>query len=103
MGLFGRKKEKEQAKAATTTGGYVAPKEFKPSPAQQEWLNENVLRRAGVKKITIDNCDQIMSYIQSTYEQPLRARLKGKITPELKFINDIMRDLSFFMDSQEIF
>ncbi|MDD7397954.1 MAG: hypothetical protein PUG65_01115 [Firmicutes bacterium] len=102
MGLFGKKKEKEQSKA-TTPGAYVAPKEFKPSPQQQEWLTDNVLRRAGVKKITIDNCDQIISYIQNTYEQPLRARLKGKVTPELKFINDLMRDLSFFMDSQEIF
>ncbi|MCI5819586.1 MAG: hypothetical protein MRZ86_03260 [Acidaminococcus sp.] len=103
MGLFGKKKEKEQPKSGNGTTAYVAPKEFKPNPAQQEWLMENVLRRASVKKITIDNCDQIMSYIQTTYEQPLRNRLKGKMTPELKFINDLMRDMSFFMDSQEIF
>lgn len=103
MGLFGKKKDKEQPKAGASATSYVAPKEFKPTHEQQEWLNDNVLRRASVKKITIENCDQIMSYIQNTYEQPLRNRLKGKMTPELKFINDLMRDLSFFMDSQEIF
>ena len=93
MGLFGKKK-KEEDKKKSGGMGYKPPKAFEPTPEQQEWLQENVFRKCNA---------EIMTYIQTHYEYPLRQRLKNKTNEELKFINELMSSLAYFMDSQEIF
>lgn len=102
MGLFGKKK-KEEEKSKSGGIGYKPPKVFEPTPEQQEWLQENVFRKCNAKKIVPENCDEIMTYIQTHYEYPLRQRLKNKTNEELKFINELMSSLAYFMDSQDIF
>lgn len=102
MGLFGKKK-KEEEKSKSGGMGYKPPKVFEPTPEQQEWLQENVFRKCNAKKIVPENCDEIMTYIQTHYEYPLRQSLKNKTNDELKFINELMSSLAYFMDCQDIF
>ena len=95
-----RKKRKIRQRAAEWV---INRQRLEPTPEQQEWLQENVFRKCNAKKIVPENCDEIMTYIQTHYEYPLRQRLKNKTNEELKFINELMSSLAYFMDSQDIF